>query len=111
MTKEQFESVLRIPTCSRHEDMMQEFLLEWAGKHGYSAKKDGKGNILMSKGQTGPGKYAVGLINHIDSVHHDQEEMVKQHVYKEIIWEGDKVTAINPLLPKHGGFSSSRATS
>ena len=111
MTKDQFESVLRIPTCSRHEDMMQEFLLEWAGKHGYSAKKDGKGNILMSKGQTGPGKYAVGLINHIDSVHHDQEEMVKQHVYKEIVWEGDKVTAINPLLPKHGGFSSSWAAS
>lgn len=111
MTKEQFESVLRIPTCSRHEDMMQEFLLEWAGKHGYSAKKDGKGNILMSKGQTGPGKYAVGLINHIDSVHHDQEEMVKQHVYKELVWEGDKVTAINPLLPKRGGFSSGWATS
>ena len=111
MTKNQFEAVMRIPTCSRHEDMMQEFLLEWAGKHGYSAKKDGKGNILMSKGQTGPGKYAVGLINHVDSVHHDQEEMVKQHVYKEIVWEGDKVTAINPLLPKHGGFSSSWAAS
>jgi len=111
MTKEQFESVLRIPTCSRHEDMMQEFLLEWAGKHGYSAKKDGKGNILMSKGQTGPGKYAVGLINHIDSVHHDQEEMVKQHIYKELVWEGDKVTAINPLLPKRGGFSSGWETS
>lgn len=90
---------------------MQEFLLEWAGKHGYSAKKDSKGNILMSKGQTGPGKYAVGLINHIDSVHHDQEEMVKQHVYKELVWEGDKVTAINPLLPKHSGFSSGWATS
>ena len=111
MTKNQFEAVMRVPTCSRHEDMMQEFLLEWAGKHGYSAKKDGKGNILMSKGQTGSGKYAVGLINHIDSVHHDQEEMVKQHVYKEIVWEGDKVTAINPLLPKHGGFSSGWAMS
>lgn len=111
MTKNQFEAVMRVPTCSRHEDMMQEFLLEWAGKHGYSAKKDGKGNILMSKGQTGPGKYAVGLINHIDSVHSDQIEMVKQHVYKEIVWEGDKVTAINPLLPKRGGFSSGWATS
>lgn len=111
MTKNQFEAVMRIPTCSRHEDMMQEFLLEWAGKHGYSAKKDGKGNILMSKGQTGPGKYAVGLINHIDSVHSDQIEMVKQHVYKEIVWNGDKVTAINPLLPKRGGFSSGWATS
>lgn len=111
MTKNQFEAVMRIPTCSKHEDMMQEFLLEWAGKHGYSAKKDGKGNILMSKGQTGPGKYAVGLINHIDSVHNDQIEMVKQRVYKEIVWEGDKVTAINPLLPKRGGFSSGWATS
>lgn len=111
MQKSEFEAVMRIPTCSRHEDMMQEFLLEWAGKHGYSAKKDGKGNILMSKGQTGPGKYAVGLINHVDSVHSDQIEMVKQHVYKEIVWEGDKVTAINPLLPKHGGFSSGWATS
>lgn len=111
MTKEFFEAVMRIPTCSRHEDMMQEFLLEWAGKHGYSAKKDSKGNILMSKGQTGPGKYAVGLINHIDSVHSDQIEMVKQHVYKEIVWNGDKVTAINPLLPKRGGFSSGWATS
>lgn len=111
MTKNQFEAVMRIPTCSRHEDMMQEFLLEWAGKHGYSAKKDGKGNILMSKGQTGPGKYAVGLINHIDSVHSDQIEMVKQHVYKEIVWNGDKVTAINPLLPKRSGFSSGWATS
>ena len=111
MTKEQFESVLRVPTCSRHEDMMQEFLLDWAGKHGYSAKKDSKGNILMSKGQTGPGKYAVGLINHIDTVHHDQEEMVKQHVYKEIVWEGDKVTAINPLLPKRSSSGYGWSTS
>lgn len=111
MTKEFFEEVMRVPTCSRHEDMMQEFLLDWASKHGYSAKKDGKGNILMSKGQTGPGKYAVGLINHVDTVHHDQEEMVKQHVYKELVWEGDKVTAINPLLPKRGGSGYGWSTS
>lgn len=106
MTKEFFEEVMRVPTCSRHEDMMQEFLLEWAKKHGCSAKKDGKGNIFLTKGKPPSGHYFCGFCNHVDTVHDDQEEMVKQRVYKEIVWEGDKVTAINPLLPKHGGFSS-----
>lgn len=103
MTKEFFEEVMRVPSCSRHEDMMQEFLLEWAKKHGCSAKKDGKGNILMTKGSPGQGQFYPAFINHVDTVHSDQIEMVKQHVYKEIVWDGDKVTAVNPLLPKHGG--------
>ena len=111
MTKNQFEEVLRVPTCSRHEDMMQEFLLEWASKHGCSAKKDGKGNILMVKGKPPAGQFYPAFVNHCDTIHSDQIEMDKQHVYKEIVWEGDKVTAINPLLPKHGGFSSGWATS
>lgn len=102
---------MRVPSVSRHEDMMQEFLLEWAKKHGCSAKKDGKGNIFLTKGKPPSGHYFCGFCNHVDTVHSDQEEMVKQRVYKEIVWEGDKVTAINPLLPKHGGFSSGYATS
>ena len=34
MTKEFFEEVMRIPSCSSHEDMMQEYILDWASKHG-----------------------------------------------------------------------------
>ena len=102
MQKSEFEEIMRVPTCSRHEDMMQEFLLEWAKNHGCSAKKDGKGNIFLTKGKPPSGHYFPGFCNHVDTVHSDQIEMVKQHVYKEIVWEGDKVTAINPLLPKHG---------
>ena len=103
MTKSEFEAVMRVPSASRHEDMMQEFLLEWAKKHGCSAKKDGKGNIFLTKGKPPSGHYFPGFCDHVDTVHSDQIEMVKQHVYKEIVWEGDKVTAINPLLPKHDG--------
>lgn len=94
---------MRIPSCSRHEDMMQEYLLDWAKKHGCSAKKDSKGNILMVKGKPPDGHYYPAMCDHVDTVHSDQIEMVKQHVFKEIVWEGDKVTAVNPLLPKHGG--------
>lgn len=103
MTKSEFEAIMRVPSCSRYEDMMQEFLLEWASKHGCSAKKDGRGNILMVKGKPPAGQFYPAFVNHCDTVHSDQIEMVKQHVFKEIVWEGDKVTAINPLLPKHGG--------
>lgn len=103
MTKEFFESVMRIPSVSRHEDMMQEFLMEWGKTHGCSVKKDSKGNIYLTKGKPPPGHYYCGMCNHVDTVHSDQIEMVKQHVFKEIVWEGDKVTAVNPLLPKRGG--------
>jgi hypothetical protein len=107
MTKEFFEEVMRIPSCSGHEDMMQEFLLSWASKHGCTAKKDSKGNILMTKGKPPTGHYYPAFINHMDTVHHDQLEMIKQKVFKEIVWDGDKVTAINPLLPKQSKTSSS----
>lgn len=100
MDKSFFESIMRVPTCSGHEDMMQEFLLEWAGKHGCTAKKDGKGNVYVTKGKPPAGHYYPGFCNHIDTVFENQAEMVKQHVYKAIVWEGDKATAINPLLPK-----------
>ena len=106
MTKEFFEEVMRIPSATQHEDMMQEFLMEWGKTHGCSVKKDSKGNIYLTKGKPPPGHYYCGMCNHCDTVHSDQIEMVKQGVYKEIVWEGDKVTAINPLLPKRGGFSS-----
>ena len=42
----------------------------------------------------------------MDTVHHDQEEMVRKRVFKEIVWNGDDVTAINPLLPKETKISS-----
>ena len=100
MTKEFFEEVMRIPSCSRHEDMMQEFLLDWAKKNGCSAKKDGKGNVYMEKGSG----IRPCLINHIDTVHTDQEKMVKEHVFKEIVWNGDHVTAVNPLTKKQTGL-------
>lgn len=106
MTKEFFEEIMRIPSCSGHEDMMQEYLLGWARKHGCRAKKDGKGNILMVKGKPPTGQFYPGFVNHCDTVHHDQEEMVRQKVFKEIIWDGDEVTAINPLLPKETKFSN-----
>lgn len=104
MTKDFFESVMCIPSCSKYEDMMQEFLMNWGKAHGCSVKKDSKGNIYLTKGKPPSGHYYPTLCNHVDTVHTDQEEMVKEHVYKEIIWKGDHVTAVNPLTQKQTGL-------
>lgn len=100
MTKEFFEEVMRIPSCSRHEDMMIDFLLAWGKSHGCKTKKDSKGNVYLEKGSG----IRPALINHIDTVHRDQKEMIEKGVYKEIIWEGDHVTAKNPLTEKQTGL-------
>ena len=104
MTKEFFEEVMRIPSCSKHEDMMQEFLMNWGKAHGCSVKKDGKGNVYLTKGKPPSGHYYPTLCNHVDTVHTDQEEMVKEKVCKEIVWKGDHVTAVNPLTQKQTGL-------
>lgn len=100
MTKEFFEEVMRIPSVSKHEDMMIEFLMDWGSKHGCKTRKDGKGNVYMEKGSG----IRPTLCNHVDTVHNDQKEMVEQKVYKEIVWDGDHVTAKNPLTGKQTGL-------
>ena len=100
MTKEFFEEFMQLPSCSKHEDMVQEFLLEWGKAHGCKTKKDAKGNIYLEKGSG----IRPCLINHIDTVHSDQKELVKQKMMKKIIWNGDHVTAENPLTGKQTGL-------
>lgn len=101
MTKKFFEEVMRIPSVSQHEGMMIEFLMDWGPKHGCKTTKDAKGNVYMEKGSA---KHPVGCINHTDTVHDDQKAMVEQKVYKEIVWKGDKVEAVNPLTKKQTGL-------
>ena len=100
MTREFFEEVMRIPSCSKHENMMIDFLMKWGKANGCRTKRDGKGNVYLEKGSG----IRPTLINHIDTVHRDQIDMVDQMVFKEIVWNGDHVTALNPLTKKQTGL-------
>ena len=100
MTKEFFEEFMQLPSCSKHEDMVQDFLLEWGKAHGCKTSKDAKGNIYIEKGSG----IRPCLINHIDTVHHDQLELIKKKMCKKVVWNGDHVTAENPLTGKQTGL-------
>ncbi|HOW44609.1 MAG TPA: aminoacyl-histidine dipeptidase [Candidatus Aminicenantes bacterium] len=44
---ELFEKISAIPRCSKHEEKIGAFLLDWAGKNGLKARKDRVGNVLI----------------------------------------------------------------
>ena len=100
MTKEFFEEFMQLPSCSKHEDMVQDFLMEWGKAHGCKTKRDGKGNIYLEKGSG----LRPALIDHIDTVHHDQLELIEKKMCKKVVWNGDHVTAENPLTGKQTGL-------
>jgi len=67
---ENFKSICDIPHPSKHEEQITAWLLEWANKHGISAKKDAIGNIIMSKPATKGYENRKGIVlqGHIDMV-------------------------------------------
>ncbi len=42
-----FEEIARIPRCSKHEEKICEFLMNWAASHQLAARKDKVGNIVI----------------------------------------------------------------
>ena len=44
-----FKEITRIPRGSGHEEPMTEFLLDWAGQHNLDVKKDGIGNVCITR--------------------------------------------------------------
>jgi dipeptidase D len=65
-----FEEISAIPRCSKHEEKIGAFLLDWAGKNGLEARKDKVGNVLI-KVKASPGYERSGAVvvqGHMDMV-------------------------------------------
>ena len=65
-----FDEITKIPRCSKKEEKIRNFLIEWAKKHNIEVKTDKAGNVLMKKPAT-PGyenRVPVVLQSHMDMV-------------------------------------------
>jgi dipeptidase D len=65
-----FETVSRIPRCSKNEDAIARWLEAWAGKHGWPAGRDRAGNLLIAVPPSPGAERAPGAIlqGHLDMV-------------------------------------------
>jgi dipeptidase D len=65
-----FEKISAIPRCSKHEEKIGAFLLDWAEKNGLEGQKDKVGNVLI-KVKASPGYERSGAVviqGHMDMV-------------------------------------------
>jgi dipeptidase D len=65
-----FDEIRKIPRCSKHEEKIREYVIDFAKKHNLKFKKDKPGNVVISKSATkgNEKKPIVILQGHMDMV-------------------------------------------
>lgn len=79
--------VLSVPTISMHENLMVEFLLNFAARHDIDAGIDQKGNVYLTKGQVEKGAFYPCVSAHIDTVQEAQMEWINEKRPLDILTE------------------------
>jgi len=65
-----FDEIRKIPHCSKHEEKIREYVLDFAKQHNLKSKTDKTGNVVISKSASSgmDGKPTVILQGHMDMV-------------------------------------------
>ena len=104
----QFDEIRKIPRCSKHEEKISEYLLNFAKNQGLKSKTDKIGNIVITKAaNTGMGnKPTVVLQSHMDMVCEKNSD-IKHDFLKDPIKlkiEGDALFADGTTLGADNGI-------
>ncbi|HEC86346.1 MAG TPA: aminoacyl-histidine dipeptidase [Thermoplasmatales archaeon] len=102
-----FDEIRKIPRCSKHEEKIRQYLLNFAKEHGLEAKTDKIGNVLIKKpASKGMEKKPIVILQgHMDMVCEKNKE-VKHDFSKDPIKlkiEGDHLTADGTTLGADDG--------
>ena len=93
MTKDFLKEILAVPNPSRHEEFLVECVEEWCKQNGIRTKKDGHGNLFLTKGHVVQGQYFPAMTAHLDSVVQGAEALVRERKLMDIDDDNGKLTA------------------
>jgi dipeptidase D len=103
-----FEEISQIPRCSKHEDKIREYLIDFAKKHSFEFKTDKVGNIVIYKSATSSiaDKPTVVLQSHMDMVCEKNSDVSHDFNIDPIKFtrEGDILTADGTSLGADDGI-------
>lgn len=108
-----FEEISKIPRCSKNEDKIAQWLMDWAKKHNFSAKMDKVKNIVISVPAT-PGHEQAPIVviqGHMDMVcektpdspHDFSKDPIK------LVYQGEWLTADRTTLGADNGIAIAMA--
>lgn len=102
-----FEQISSIPRCSKNERMIRQFLVDWAGAHGFDSQGDAVGNLLI-RVPGSPGQESAPTIvlqSHMDMV--CEKSPASGHDFFtspiELVYAGDWLTANQTTLGADNG--------
>lgn len=75
MDKQLLEEILSIPTCSRKEDRVRDYVIAFALERDIPHVVDFYGNVFLKKGEIAEGEGYPCVVAHMDTVHRDQGDM------------------------------------
>jgi di/tripeptidase len=104
------KKLFSVPTCSKHEDLMVDFLESYAIDNNIPYKIDDFGNIYLIKGEITEDDRVPCVVSHIDTVHHSYDSLIKNNdslIIKESILHDKRLLKAyhpntNELLPIGG---------
>jgi dipeptidase D len=103
-----FDEISKIPHCSKHEEKIREYVLDFAEKQSLTSKTDKAGNVVViKKASSGmKNKPAVVLQSHLDMVCEKNSDVdhdfLKDPIQLKI--EGDVLTAVGTTLGADNGI-------
>lgn len=108
-----FEEISKIPRCSKNEDKIAQWLMDWAKKHNFPAKMDNVKNIVISVPAT-PGHEQAPIVviqGHMDMVcektpdspHDFSKDPIK------LVYQGEWLTADRTTLGADNGIAIAMA--
>jgi len=108
-----FDEICKIPHCSKHEEKIREYVINFAKKHDLEYKDDQIGNIVISKPATSgmEGKPTVILQGHVDMVCEKNSDIdfdfLKDSI--KLVRNGDILTADGTTLGSDNGIGVATA--
>jgi len=108
-TLEIFETISRIPRCSKNEEAVARWFEAWAGSHGWPSKRDPAGNLLIRVPATAGCERAPAVViqGHLDMVCEKTPE--SPHDFSRdpirLIREGDWIRADGTTLGADNGVA------
>lgn len=78
MDKEFLIKTLSVPSCSRHEDLVRDYIVAFAEERDIPYIIDDYGNVFLKKGELGEGESYPCVVAHTDTVHRSQHDLVEE---------------------------------
>ena len=92
MTLDFLTNLLSVPSVSGHEEFLAEAIEQWCRKAGVKVRKDGMGNMYLTKGAPKAGEFYPGATAHIDTAQTWQLPYVQGRMLLEPEVDGDTIS-------------------